>query len=509
MGRLKKMLEKAAIKLLDIKPANPKTITVHERDTFESETLRNRLWYRGDANELEQYFKQSAEDTHGCAKTKFWAAVPSKDSAIRKMHTGLPKMIVNKLSDIVIADMNAIEVEGSAQTLWDEISKDNKFPKKIGTCISETLVDGDGAFKLSIDTDLSKYPIIEYYGGERVTYTYKRGRLQEIIFHTSYVKDLAEFCLHEHYGRGYIDYHLYNARGDEVPLQTIDECAAFQPHIEFTGDFIMGVQVMFFESVKYKGRGESIFTSKNDAFDALDEVVSQWIDAIRKGRVYRYIPKSMIPKDPKTGDILAPNVFDNDYIEAGTSLAEDAKETVTLSQAEIKYQAYMESYASFMDMCLQGIMSPSTLGMDLKKTDNAESQREKENATVTTRNKIIDTLNEVIPELVTIALMTYDVLCEKPAGEYNASIKFGEYGTPTFDKIVETVAKAKTAKLMSTKQSLKQMYGDTWTDDEIDEEIALIAKENGEIQKDEPGINEFDELGGAAPTKEDYPQGDV
>lgn len=167
------MLQKAAIRLLDIKPANPKTITIYERDTYETETLRNRLWYRGDPNELEQYFKKVAKEWRGSAKTKFWAAEPSKDSAIRKMHTGLPKMIANKLSDIVVADMDNIELDNKFQSLWDKMSKENKFPQLIGSCISETLVDGDGAFKISVDTDLSLYPIIEFYGGERVSYVYK------------------------------------------------------------------------------------------------------------------------------------------------------------------------------------------------------------------------------------------------------------------------------------------------------------------------------------------------
>ena len=48
---------------------------------------------------------------------------------------------------------------------------------------------------------------------------------------------------------------------------------------------------------------------------------------------------------------------------------------------------------------------------------------------------------------------------DRAIGEYEASVKFGEYGTPTFDKVVETVVKAKQGGVMSVKQSLKQMYG--------------------------------------------------
>ncbi len=98
--------------------------------------LRNRIWYRGDPSELDQFFKQSATDDVG--KSRFWAAVPSADSSIRKFHSGLPGEIVDKLADIVISDLDSIEL--SEQDLWDEISLDNKFSDEIlGGAIKDTL----------------------------------------------------------------------------------------------------------------------------------------------------------------------------------------------------------------------------------------------------------------------------------------------------------------------------------------------------------------------------------
>jgi len=47
----------------------------------------------------------------------------------------------------------------------------------------------------------------------------------------------------------------------------------------------MAVPMKFFKSPKFENRGNSIFERKSDNFDALDEVISQWIDAIRAGRV--------------------------------------------------------------------------------------------------------------------------------------------------------------------------------------------------------------------------------
>lgn len=64
----------------------------------------------------------------------------------------------------------------------------------------------------------------------------------------------------------------------------------------------MAVPLKFYSSQKYPGRGKSIFSGgKSDCFDALDEVISQWWDALRMGRVKQYIPESMIPKNPNNG----------------------------------------------------------------------------------------------------------------------------------------------------------------------------------------------------------------
>lgn len=138
----------------------------------------------------------------------------------------------------------------------------------------------------------------------------------------------------------------------------------------------MAIPLMFFRSPKFEGRGKSIFDNKSDAFDALDEVISQWIDAIRDGRVQKYIPEDLVPKDIN-GNLMKPNPFDNRFLKVGSSLAEDAKNEIDMKQANINYEAYVESYSNAIDMCLQGIISPSTLGIDLKKTDNAEAQRRK------------------------------------------------------------------------------------------------------------------------------------
>ncbi|MDU2320578.1 MAG: capsid protein [Clostridium perfringens] len=484
MGWFKSMLTKAAIKYLNVQPALTNTITIQEAYTYETNVIRNKLWYRGEPYELDQFFKNISSDPVN--KARFWSAVPSEDLSIRKIHSGLPAMIADKLSDIVVADLDSIEVTGeNYNTLWEEIRKDNKFDDMLGDIIATTLVSGDGAFKLSIDAEISKYPIIEFFDGDKVEYITQRGRLKEIKFYTFYTKNNRQYKLSETYGKGYINYNLYDSNGNEVSLNTLDETRELAD-VTYKDDFIMAIPLMFFKSPKFEGRGKSIFDNKSDAFDALDEVISQWIDAIRDGRVQKYIPQDLLPYNSSTGEVLKPNPFDNKFIAIGTNKEENAKNEIEMKQAEIRYEAYVESYSNAIDMCLQGIISPSTLGIDLKKTDNAEAQREKEKTTLYTRGKLVDILTEVIPELVNIILKTNDVLNGKNAGEYEVSIAFGEYASPSFDAVVETVGKAKTYGVMSIEQCIEEMYGDTWTDEEKEEEIQRIKEQNGYLEAEEP-----------------------
>lgn len=482
------------MKILRINPApENKIITIQEPFSYLANVLRNRLWYRGDPSELEQFYKQATTDNVG--KARFWAAVPSADLQIRKIHSGLPAMIVERLADIVIADLDGIELPNDQQTeLWQEIAEDNGFDELLGDSIGEALVTGDGAFKFTVDTEVTGYPIIEFYSGDLVDYKRERGRLREIVFYTDYQVKGDDYRLEETFGFGYVRSRLLNKYGKEVPLSTVPETAKLAPEVGFDDSFIMAVPLQFFRSKKWTGRGKSIFDSKADNFDALDEVVSQWIDAIRAGRVQKYIPDDLIPKNPETGAPMRPNPFDNQFIRIGSVMAEDAKGQIDMVQPQILYEAFVTSYASALDMCLQGIISPATLGIDLKKTDNAEAQREKEKATLYTRGKIIERLNNVIPAVVATALKVYDAIQQRAPGEYEASVKFGEYASPSFDNVVETVGKAKTYGIMSTETAVEQMYGDTWTKEQKAEEVARLKAEQGLTSMDEPQTGEKDDL---------------
>lgn len=459
--------------------------------TFETEVAKNRIWYRGDPAELDQFFKATANND--VAKSRFWAAVPTLTASIRKYHSGLPAEIVDKLVDIITGDLDTVSVDATedpdgtgelvspAQELWEEIEKDNRFYEKVfPDALKEMLIAGDGAFKLSLDPDVSDQPIIEFYSGASVEYEYKRGRLQAIVFLICYTHEKNAYTLRETYSKGSIEYELFKDEDIDkktpIPLSTIPELAGLNDYT-FKGDFIAAVPLMLKESPIYKHRGASLFHGKSDNFDGLDEIVSQWIDGIRQGRVKNYIPEDLIPKDPNTGQNLSPNPFDNMFISRGASMKETAEDKIDQVQAQINYVAYMESYAAMLDMCLQGIMSPATLGIDLKRTDNALAQREKEKTTLYTRGSVLDVLNEVLPQLINTTLKVYENLTKTTVTDHEVSVQFGEYASPDFNEKVAVVGQARSFGIMSLEKAISELYGDTLTDEEKQEEIDRIREE--------------------------------
>src|SRR5690606_31276693 len=122
--------------------------------------------------------------------------------------------------------------------------------------------------------------------------------------------------------------------------------------------------------------------------------------------------------------------------------------------------------------------------------DNAEAQREKEKATLYTRGKIIDALNQAIPQLVDITLKVYDLMGERKPKDYVASVTFGEYAAPDFGSVVEVVGKARMTGIMSIEQAVEELYGDTWTDEEKAEEVLRLKAEQGLYQADEPRLGD-------------------
>ncbi|MCL2397580.1 MAG: hypothetical protein FWC93_05880 [Defluviitaleaceae bacterium] len=282
MGWLRNMVKS----WLEIVPSGGAGISIMSDGDFDREVFRNKVWYRGSATELAQFYAFS-DDLIG--NKAFWAAGNS-NLGIRKMHSGLPALIVDTVSDIAVGDMLGVRLGDEAgQEIWDRIAVENSFGRLLKRAVRKAVALGDGAFKISFDAEVSEYPIIEFFGADKVRFNYSRGRIDQVVFLQKIREGAKQYTLEEIYSRDGIGYRLLDAKGNEADLRAVEKTGKLVA-VSHTVGMNLAVPLIFDENPRFEGRGKSIFDGKIGAFDALDEVLSQWVDALRDGRAQKYIP---------------------------------------------------------------------------------------------------------------------------------------------------------------------------------------------------------------------------
>ena len=495
IGKMADKVREGLRSFLKIQSTPQNTVLIDEGMDFLTNCAKNRIWYNGKSRQLSQLYTS----LNGVPKTMFWAAPMTKGLEIRKLHTGLAKIVIDMLSYIVVNDFNGMEISGNGENysgLWEEIAKANDFEDKLEECVTDVCTVGDGAFKLSFDRELSDKVIIEWYPAERVRFVRRRGHVRGVKFYTNYTSRGKSYQFIEEYSYGSIAYKLIDGNDREVSLDTLEETAwASGEAITFDKNVMFAVPVILGRHPQYKGRGVSLIDSKDDAGDALDEVFSQWMDALRAGRTKQMIPEGLVPRNPKTGEPVKPNPFDNRFIAVGDNMSEGRGGGIVTETPDIPSESYLAAYITALDIYLQGLISPSTIGIDVKKLDNAEAQREKEKTTLYTRQRLVGLLSKALPKLMTAALNAQMMIAQGGApiaGNVQIKPKFGEYANPSFESQIETVSKARTGGVMSIRTAIDEVYGDSKDEEWKEEETRRIKEENGIATVEE--TSELDDL---------------
>ena len=169
-------------------------------------------------------------------------------------------------------------------------------------------------------------------------------------------------------------------------------------------------------------------------------------------------------------------------------MQENAVSKIETVNGTIDTNSYLSTYVTALDLCLQGLISPSTLGIDVKKLDNAEAQREKEKTTLYTRQTIIYALQDCLQSLIDKVFKVYALMSGEDLDVTEAEVSFGEYANPSFESQIETVGKAKTQGVMSIESIVEELYGDSKTDEWKAEEVRRIKNEQGIAELEEPSM---------------------
>lgn len=406
---------------------------VHNDRHFTRRVLENSVWYSGIEQDLEIFYtKQAPKFVRGGEQSEslnyFWAKA---DEDFRKIHSGFPQLISEKMADLILSSGYEIKVEGKNEEVlqeeMDAMLKDNKFrsmlmPKSIET----ESWNGGVPLKLTWNPLISEYPIIEAWQPENYTNVVVCGRIVQDIFYIYYDKSNVKYRLSEIYGvdkkGAYIDYKLdrLNYDGVETVLETGKWIPVSLKDLEQTKDLKKITFNGYFKKLSYYKAnklpnsefrnsilGESDYAGSYGMFDAVDEILSTWIQEFRDGKLYRYFPEEYMPRN-NSGDTRIPSAFKKDHVIFADSPSENVdKQKITYSQGDLRADKHIESYkAAVMNILNNAGLSPLTVGITgFESIDaSAESQQEREKVSIRTRNKKIEAWTEALQEFLKTAL---------------------------------------------------------------------------------------------------------
>jgi hypothetical protein len=436
-------------------------------------------WYIG--NNLLEFYRNSDKSDY------FWKQSSTK---IKRVHSGLPRSIINILS--IVTGVPEIEMEDEkVLELLEKHLEFNNFADYLKQEIRpRTLATGYGAiFPNYVDGNL----VLEYVDARQC----KIERVGNVILSASKITHYEKHYLEEKRAYNSIQYRLFDKKGNQVPLNIIRETyEIYQQALESQNlvgmTVIQEIPINAMTAVPLRYRagnkvyGSSIFAGKLDLFDALDETMSRLATNTRKHSVNTYIQDHLIEKDVY-GNKLVPDSYENNI----TVLRADYNQVkggvndgIKTEQAQITYDGLIIQKEEQIKDILAGIVSPSSIGYEFQRTPNAEAQREREKSTLFTRDDIIDNEISFVKKVCELVLKMDDFINKSSINDYEINVDYSDYASPTFNERVNVLLPLFTSRAISREKFVKALWGNVLSDEEVDEEVAKLVELNEFLEED-------------------------
>ena len=492
------------------------------RDRYTRAMLINSVWYSGVDIELKQLYERDIKAIkigafRGDELNYFWGQ-PTEDTNIRKLHTGIPQLISEKMVDLIMANGYDISVyKNRVSNEMDDdnyerliaILEDNQFDSILQEAIETASWSGGVAIKLSTN-DAFEYPIVEAIQPEEYEPVVKAGRIMEDVFIKYFNKDKRVFKLKEHYGYGYIRYALYEKNGDNWISASLSELEETRNLKDETFSVKKKFSVYIpnkLPNSDFRGSslGESDYSGSHGLFDALDEVMSTMVQEFRDGKIKNFWASNLLPVDPHTNQTYLPPALKKDFITYNSGIGENEKATKPeMVQGEIHSEKYVQSFNRIIESILNNAgLSPQTIGMTGLDSvaSSADSQELREKASVRTREKKIRLLAPQMNKLFELMLILDDIYKGNAIGDYDVDVAFKDYKIMTFEDKVDNVIKAVQGDVMDIRTAVIELYPNKTDDDinmivrniKIEKGIPLLADDMGDEDLSETDETPMDE----------------
>lgn len=484
------------------------------------ENIIRYAWYNGKSDLLEEAYSQADRIVFNTSsdnknhKDYFWA-LAAREPDIKKTHSGLVKVTTKTLINVLGTPEIKIMTDGkdengqyakiedeATQNRLEEILKENDYNNLVRyQQLPLSLNMGDGVFLVNVDEEISDYPILEYVDARNCAFEFAGNKVSKVYTRSYYNVEYISYCLLQERGTiyekgarmAYIKYNLFRLSNQssreimqEVALSTVPELANLEDVVITNIDTTLAVPCIYAYD-KIIGRGTPLFNEKFDLLDDLDQSLSQGSNSVRLSTPVEEIDESAVEHDSE-GKPLPPQRYDRRYIvvKGNVNTVGQNPPVSNLVVPQIDFAKYSVEQQNLICHIILGIISPSTLGINVSRVDNGEAQREKEKHTMFTRDEMVEFQSVIMENLCSLLLKVHDVMEGRNPGNYDITINFPEYGNPTFESKLNNLSPAVTTGAMSPKRYVEELWGDSLTDEEKEEEIEYITAQQDRSATMEP-----------------------
>lgn len=457
-----------------------------EVDTYEQ--IENKMWYAGDASELEFFYK-SHHKPHVYEEHSFYREV---NTNIPRAHYPLASAVSNAFGTLLFNTAPIIRVNSGSQTRDDKYNKRlkelldiNDFLSLLQSAAQKQSYSGSVALKLNVDRTIANTPLITVYPKEDFRVHRKFGQVIYIVFYDYY----GEYRLESTYGRGYISYKLYKGKTEQV-LAALPETETLKDIAFFDKDGNI-LPLVFAEVIDNKAGGRSDYEGLMSSFHALDETYSAMINYIRKTKPNIFITEDIAKKDAQ-GRPLQLNEFDN-VITVLDSTPNGEGTKIERDIHNLNITGYTDAFVALREMILVKVnLSPATIG--LRSTggarESSEALRIREQASLRARAEKLSIWNEKLKSFIYTALILDELMNEaiqeregifkfQGRTEFDINCEFGEFYEPTLEERMNIFGKALAAGICSVDFAIAQTFGNQLSDIELQALMIQTKQERG------------------------------
>lgn len=452
----------------------------------------NKAWYEASTGlELARFYKTiKPRDSLPFRYNHFYQIAfkdVNSDDTIRNVpkifpvHVDFAQQIPKVMSKLVFPKRPSISVrtgnestDKELQKMLDKMLDENKIELLLNEAAEKLSYSGAIAFRFNLDNMESDYPILEVYPKEDIE-IYKRygNRIDAVIFKNYYRDKTKRYLLYTIYGKGFIDYRLYQTSRDwnnlkkEVELSSLEATKNLKP-IQFINSDGTPSNKILAVYMENKVGAKSDYNGMIDEFVSLDEIRSNLILFLRTAKIKQYIHSNLLQEN-EDGKQLVPDSYDTDTIVVRDSNPNWTESEIKRDIPDIanSVQGYKIAFEDILLQCLTSLgLSPATMGYDLAGANSsALALNIRERMTLHTRESKLQSWTVCLQEIVKM-LFVYAFMMQKsdkyvvPDVDYiDSIITFAEYGRDETE-LVDDLIKRLDAQLIDIYSAYEELYPD-------------------------------------------------